>query len=749
MADCATPMALAVVAVVVNGYDAGSLVTAARVGDRWFLRPADMLSLGWRPTALPAPGANAPAGFVEPAATPGVQVRFEENSQTLYVTVPDGELEPQRLEATSASVPLPTGTVFGAFLNYDLAAERTPAGQSATGYFDSGISDDWGLVSNSGVVSSSPLQRGATRLDSYFQREDAARLRRLRIGDSVTRNADWSSPVRFAGIQYGSDFALRPDYITFPTPGFTGSAAVPSAVELYVNNALRYQSQVDPGPFALDQLPVVTGSGELRFVIRDPAGIERTVTTPYYVSSQLLRAGLTAYSVEAGVVRRNYGVRSADYGQPIVSANWRHGLTDSLTVELHGEGNARHRAGGAGATWVWPRWGEFSAAVAGSQGRGQGVLGRVGYARMGRTWNMSTTYERASDGYRQLDEELIGTAPRTQWQTVAGVSLGGAGTVSFAFSRLSYIEGSDVRLWSANYAIPAFERGYLNAYALMTEVAGNARSTSVGFMLTFPLGERRYAMTTAERRDGHWGGRAEVRQDAPADTGIGYRVAASQGIYNRREAELGWRTRHGVFTAQAVHESQGVSGRLLASGGVGYADGMAFASRWIDNGFAVVTVPDSPGIGVYRENQPAAVTNKEGRALVTDLRAYDANRLSIDDRDLPIAASVSSDDITVVPRFRGAVAARFAVSRERSATLIVHLPDGSPLPPALTISSPGRAETALSGYEGKVFIQSPRAGERWTARGNDTACAFTVGAVPDNDVLPLLGPYRCEPVSAP
>ncbi len=734
--------------IVINGHDAGRVATVWRAGERIFLRRADLDSWGVQTAGMPV-FQHAGIAYADVQASGGVQARVDEGSQTVHLSVPDAQREVQVLSGMQTPSALPSGTVLGAFLNYDLAAEHTPFGSATSGFVDAGISDDWGLIAASAFGGTGRYDRGVTRLDTYFLREDAARMRRLLIGDGITRNAAWSAPLRFAGVQYGSDFNLRPGYITFPTPGFAGSAAVPSAVELYVNNALRYQSNVDPGPFALTDLPTVTGAGEMRFVIRDPAGVERTVTTPYYVSSQLLRAGLTAYSVEAGVLRRHYGLRSAAYGEPMVSGNVRHGITDAVTGELHGEASARQQAWGAGAAWVWPRLGEFSLAGAVSAGESRGGLGRVGFSRIDERWSFSTTYQRASQGFRQLGDWHADLSPRTQWQVAGGVSLSRAGNLNVGHTRLSYQSGEDVRLWSAAYTVPVSSQGYATAYALSTQSNQSPRTTTVGVTFTLAFGPRQYGSVNVERRDGDVGLRAEVRQDTPVDQGIGYRVAASHGIYDRREGELAWRTQHGVFTGQAVHDSFGASARVLASGGIGHADGMTFASRRIESGFAVVTVPDSPGITVYRENQPAARTDASGRALITDLRAYDENRLSIDDRDLPLSATVSADVLTVVPRYRGAVAARFAIARETGASMTVVLPDGSPLPPAMTIRGAARDTPLLSGYDGQVFITDPVPGERLTASGDGKVCSFTVGAIPPDVLLPALGPYPCTPSSAP
>ena len=51
----------------------------------------------------------------------------------------------------------------------------------------------------------------------------------------------------------------------------------------------------------------------------------------------MLAPGLDDYAFNAGFLRRGYGLQSFGYDTPMVSANWRRGVTNYLTTQLHGE----------------------------------------------------------------------------------------------------------------------------------------------------------------------------------------------------------------------------------------------------------------------------------------------------------------------------------------------------------------------------------------------------------------------------
>ena len=153
-----------------------------------------------------------------------------------------------------------------------------------------------------------------------------------------------------------------------------------------------------------------------------------------------------------------------------------------------------------------------------------------------------------------------------------------------------------------------------------------------------------------------------------------------------------------------------------------------FAARQSDDAFALVTVPGAAGLAIYRENQHVATTDKHGRAILSGLRAYESNRVSINSNDLPIDVLVGADVIQVVPRYKGVAKATFDISRLQVVNIVVRLSDGQTLPPGIEVRSKARAETFLSGFGGAVSISGPLAGERFTAVWRTGKCTFSLNS---------------------
>jgi len=78
---------------------------------------------------------------------------------------------------------------------------------------------------------------------------------------------------------------------------------VPSTADIYINNVKTYSQDISPGPFVLNNLPALTGSGTARVVLRDASGRATETVLPFYASSVLLAPGALDFSVEAGVPR--------------------------------------------------------------------------------------------------------------------------------------------------------------------------------------------------------------------------------------------------------------------------------------------------------------------------------------------------------------------------------------------------------------------------------------------------------------
>jgi outer membrane usher protein len=149
-----------------------------------------------------------------------------------------------------------------------------------------------------------------------------------------------------------------------------GEAAVPTSVDLFINGYRSGSTQLQPGPFTLTNLPYINGAGDAVLVTTDALGRQVSTTLPFYVTSDLLKQGLSDGAVTLGSLRRNYGIKNFDYGPAAGSGSYRYGVTDWLTLEGHAEGAQELALGGAGTVIKLGQFGVVNTSYSQSRMRG-------------------------------------------------------------------------------------------------------------------------------------------------------------------------------------------------------------------------------------------------------------------------------------------------------------------------------------------------------------------------------------------
>ncbi|MBV8379495.1 MAG: fimbrial biogenesis outer membrane usher protein, partial [Paucibacter sp.] len=344
------------------------------------------------------------------AAGGPVRWHIDEATQTLDIDATPDAFRGQHLDMTPGVPRVTLPSAWAPYFNYDAQWEHQTGTRSTAD-----MQWELGLFSPYGNFSSTALTRteaSGVRLDTSWQRDYPDHLARLTVGDSINQAGAWGRAVRFGGVQWGTDFTLQPGFLSFPLPALHGEASLPSTLDVYVNNSQRLQSNLQAGPFDLSELPVVTGQGEIRTVVRDLLGREQVVVTPYYVSPALLKPGLNAFSVELGAVRDDYGVSSNHYGPAMLTATGRRGITDHLTSEVRAELTDSQQALGVSGWMLWPSLGTGNLSAVASHDRtlGSGWALVAGVDRQARDWSGSMQVRRSDTSFSELGQPTA-TAP--------------------------------------------------------------------------------------------------------------------------------------------------------------------------------------------------------------------------------------------------------------------------------------------------------------------------------------------------
>src|SRR4249919_84490 len=508
------------------------------------------------PHELQAMQVEVPAGVAVDAdgrigldALPGLAWRYDSLAQRLYLDAP---VEMRQRQELGYAPPPPV--VAQRPPGWRLAYDAYGRSHDGTDTLALGTSLAWfgrfGTLENYGVsqFADSPTggtSDGYTRLDTHWTYSDPQRMWNWTAGDLINGGLDWTRSVRMAGVQWRRDFATRPDLITVPVPRFNGDATLPSAVELYVDNVRTFGSDVQDGPFVLDATPALMGAGMARLVVRDALGRETTTSVPLYFDNQRLAPGLTDFSVELGVLRRGYGGRLDEYGDDTAgSASWRRGMTDTLTMEAHGEATRGLTLFGAGIIWSpGNRWGLVTAAAARADGDYAGWQHSLGYQYITRRWGFDLHGIRRDAGYRDLGDASIGTglptSLRKEDRATVWVSTGAG---DFSASWIDYKDrlGLRTEVTSLGWNRQFFGRLYVSA-----NVFDDGGRTGGGLSVSLPLGPNRHAFASVQ--DSQFDDPVttmDFRQDIPYEGGWGGGVHLSDRDGGEGRAYAGYRNDH-------------------------------------------------------------------------------------------------------------------------------------------------------------------------------------------------------------
>jgi outer membrane usher protein len=688
-------------------------------------------------------------------AVPGATYRINRQNLSLEINAPATAFVGSTLGLQGEAAAAPTRSQPGVLLNYDVSVQRAAGSGPITGgaTLEAVAFTGVGNFVSSALVRDDGRTRTFERLDTFWRYDMPERLETLVVGDTVGTGGGWSRPARYAGIRWGRDFGMRPGFVTLPQFSLSGEAALPSTVEVLVNNARRMSQPVPPGPFELPNVPVITGAGELNLVVRDLLGRETVVRQSYYASPRLLAPGLTDFSIESGRLRSGYG-QDSHYGSAFGTFTWRQGLSNSLTGEARVEVQAARRAAGVELAGLLGKWGVGRMVLAASSGntqgpREQGKLMQLGIERSTPRGGGAVQYEYASRGFAPFGEGLGPTVAAQRARERLLASIGGTlwGQISGGLSYVSQSrwDGDQVRSLGLSASTPVGTRASLSL-ALNKRLDGD-HTWRASVTLSLPLDDGINTSTRVDRAsDGKVSATASAARNAPAGPGLGWRVEGSTQESQRARGSLQYNTSQAEFALDANSDAKGqVAVRGGARGTLGMIAGMPFASRPVGQGsFAVVEVEGMAGVPVKRSNQVVAETDSRGLAFVPGLLPWQKNQIEIDPVDLPLDTELGNMVQQVTPYAGSGAVVKFAVRRTRQALVVLQQPDGTPVPVGTRVRLlPGSAEF-IAGRRGEVWLtdlaaEHQRLRVNWASGG----CELDL-AVPTSDGTPMkIGPLAC------
>lgn len=719
---------------VVNGVSSGLIVPVTLAGGRFAMAASDLAAAG---VALPV----GLSGMLDLGALAGVAVDYDQPNQRIRLDLPSAWLPHQAVGGGGTARQRPQSSV-GMVLNYDLnftdTDDRAPR---LVAWGEARIFGDFGQVSLTGAVRGGQV----IRYDFSWSHSDDERMITYEAGDFVTRSLSGNRPVRMAGLQISRDFSVRPDVITYPLPEFAGDARLPSAVDLLIDGYRATGGQVAPGAFAIGAMPGLNGAGQATLNVTDMLGRRVSTTIPFYVSNDLLRAGLIDFSGSIGMLRRNYGRRNFDYGAAAATGALRYGASRLITVEASAEASSGFASASLGALVQLGNAGVVNAGYAVSDERGEsGDRISLGYQYRARRFGFAASHVRESEGFSDLASLDDRHEARTTTTVATSLSSDMLGNFGASYIATSDRRGQDLGLASGSWSMPL--SGGVTLFTSGTYEV-RRRQWSGALNLILPLGGGRGTAAASITREARGATtlRADYGRAVPVNGGLGGNLtlarASDTGRYG--SGELAWRTaamemRGGVYGGRHdMTRWAGVSGSVVAIGGdVLLANRVADSFVLVDTGRA--------GIPVRYENQLVGRSGRDGHVLVPWVPAYYAAQYSIDPFDLPTNVSAPVVERRVAVARGSGLVLEFELRTMRSGRITLVDRAGAPLPVGATASINGGARLAV-GWDGFLFAEALDDSNMVTvALPDGEHCTAEFLAPPPGAEDAMIGPVACR-----
>ncbi|MBR8367211.1 fimbrial biogenesis outer membrane usher protein [Burkholderia sp. AU19243] len=726
-----------------NGEPTHRIARFRQIDGRLYAASADLADLG---IATEAPGrmpSNVPSNALVALDTlAGLRYDYDAGRQTLDLRVPDSLRIPHTFDTRALAAAPPATSGRGFVLNYDAYAQTFAHAPLAV-WSEARYFDPAGVFSSTGIAYLYDDRRRYVRYDTSWTRSNPGTLTTTQVGDTISSSLSWTRSLRLGGVQWRSNFGLRPDLVTFPVPALSGNAVVPTSVDLYVNNVRQFTGDVPSGPFVINSVPGITGAGSATVVTRDALGRSIATSIPLYVDTRLLAPGLASYSAEAGFLRRAYGSNSFDYARtPAASGSLRYGISERLTAEAHAEATAGVYNVGAGALARLGERGVANASLALSAPGRTGVQAGAGYQYVTPRFSIDAQTLRAFGDYGDLGSREGAPVSRATDRVTVSFPFLRAQTLSFSYLALKYPGVAASRIGSIAYLVNLGGLTSITFSGFQDFSQHDARGFFVS--MSVGLGGNASVSANAGRQNGESTYTLNASRPPDYGGGFGWNVQAGTSAGMRYgQGQVQYLGRAGQVTVLA----QSFDGRGNASvdvtGAFVLMDGRLMTARRIDDGFALVST-DTGRVPVLHQNRLIGETDRAGYLLVPDLNAYQRNRVAIDSTGLPADARLTDTTLDVVPQARSGVLARFAVTRYSAASIVLRAPDGAPLPAGLEVRHVESGHRTIVGYDGLTFVDGLVADNHLEISGSAGACSVAFAyRRPDNGTLPTIGPLTC------
>jgi len=573
-------------------------------------------------------------------------------------------------------------------------------------------------------------------------------MQRWTLGDSLAYSGALGGDAWIGGISVSKEFSINPYYVRYPTLSLSTPIAVPSVMEVEVNGQVVSQQHVAPGRLDVRNLPLTIGRNDARIIVRDAFGQTRELSSTYYMTSSALAQGVHDYQYNFGFRRLGIGEKNWDYRVPVLLARHRVGLTNAVTAGGRLEVQpGRLLSGGPSFNFRVP-FGEIETATSVSRRDNEwGKASLTAFNYSGRPISAGGSIMLASRQYTTLTPNPLNEDPAVQTNLYASASLGSPLSLTMQHSQTRMHQGLRRERSTLLASIHLHRNVELTASAARThDEHGRGREVYAGLTVLFGKASATVSQTH-DIRGNRMG--VDAQQPLPVGAGYGYQLHVEDGATDIATGIARFQGQHGRYEVRQETVGTQTTTTLSTMGSIVGIGGGLYATRPVQQSFALIRVPGVEGVRAFSSHQEIGKTGRGGDVLVPDLQAYYGNILNIADGDIPIEYAVADAGLTLAPPFRGGAVAHFDVQRVqrvlgRVKVTIGHEEKYQQYGELTVTAANGRSYGSPVGSDGTFYFENlPTGTYAAVMEYRGTRCAFQLVVPPAADMVLDLGTVRC------
>jgi outer membrane usher protein len=656
---------------------------------------------------------------------------------------------------------IPEPPLTGAYVDYQIygtqvtskTLDETKNSNSAAGLLSPTIFSKFGSITNSFALSHTQQDSTITRADSFFQKDYPESMKRLIIGDTSSSDGKWSRSAHYLGLRLAKNYSLDPSYIYVPNTILSGSAAIPSVVDVYINNQKTFSQKITPGPFDFSHLPLPEGSGQVKLIVKDLLGNEQIISKELYQASTLLAQGENDFSLESGFLRKSFGEDSSRYSDPFASTSYMYGVTNSTTAQGRFEVQQQRQALGGNVSTTMGNFALLNlvGAFSNDDESGLGNQYGIGLQQQNSSFGSNFSLNRYDNNFRQFASVVNEIRPKMR--IGSGINL----PIKFAETFLSpeiktgvsmnYIQSSS---WDdTHFKSISLSSGFPLPFGASISIFGNKRlddekAWSMGMSIGYSYDQYSSRISTSKDTSGVVTTNTSINSPTPSGSGIGWGVS-NEDFKNNLKFNSMMNTSSAQITTELSKKDNLIDGkRIGVSGSIGFLEKEIFASRTInDSSFAVVKVGTFPDLPVYNQNNVAGLSNKSG-VIAFPIRSYEKSKIEIKEEDLPFELESKIVEFNNAAYARSGIFINFPVKYSKNLLIHIKQPNGSNIPAGAYARVVSGTEEYIVAKDGQVYLTSLSEKNRVIVTWLEYKCEFDLEVDMKNTDQEIVEPFICK-----